>query len=796
MKFNFQKVAAIGASVLLTGMTMGMAAAANFPLPYSSGASSGVAVVSGSGAGVDDLTARSSIANYLAGQVTTTGDVVTGDESYTIEGSGTALYLEGVFTETLDDGDFTIFADETYSESLGNNDHDIEYTQQLTIDPDGLISTSYQTNTEDDDSTADILTSIPDSTNVYTYRIDFKSAVTVDTTSATTAAADIETSTLVIMGKTYTISNIDLVAVEGLIDKLTLLSGASTASIDDEESATLTVEGTSYTVTANIYADDSVKLTVGSETTDKMTAGDTFKLSDGTRVGIKEVFYSTKETKTSSVEIYMGANEVLLEKDDEVEINSVDIDDSLVTFTQTDGGAYVELNAIEITVKTEEDFFLEDGDSWTDPVFGAFALNMEALDEDETVNVVDISTSSSSGEIEFVTSAGDIIELPLARNISLNEAYLGKETNPDTSSFLDVDETMTTMDNDSATTDTSDHYFIVTTNNDGSRAHLFKIDKIVSGGTAGTDDTVYIKDITGDVEDEVAIKIGEADTGDTDGFGDWNFQLTTGGAGTPVLDVGEGAGNGEIIATVADAVTSAKMIKLKNGATMGLTTGANPTVIISEDGTRSSTNDIAAVITYDNVTENEIIVATATIDASGNSLIAHDDDSKSYTAYTDWGAKLEWNSDNFELTITSPEDQTEVVFNVIAGDITTTTTVAGTMVFTDAEETSWATRDVILVGGSCINSATAEVLGLTYPTCESAWTTATGAGSGKYIIQSVGDVFTTGKIALVVAGYTKADTAAAATRLVNQPTTIDTTAGNKYVGIVGVTGSSTITKVA
>ncbi|GAG30775.1 unnamed protein product, partial [marine sediment metagenome] len=56
----------------------------------------------------------------------------------------------------------------------------------------------------------------------------------------------------------------------------------------------------------------------------------------------------------------------------------------------------------------------------------------------------------------------------------------------------------------------------------------------------------------------------------------------------------------------------------------------------------------------------------------------------------------------------------------------------GSMVFTDAEKTSWQSRDVILVGGSCINSATATALGVAYPTCEDAFTTATGIGDGQY----------------------------------------------------------------
>ena len=113
------------------------------------------------------------------------------------------------------------------------------------------------------------------------------------------------------------------------------------------------------------------------------------------------------------------------------------------------------------------------------------------------------------------------------------------------------------------------------------------------------------------------------------------------------------------------------------------------------------------------------------------------------------------------------------------------------MVFTDAEKSSWQSRDVVLVGGSCINSATAEALGVAYPTCASAWESAIGIGSGQFLIQSVGSAFTSGKVALVVAGYEKADTAAAASRLVNEAATIDTTAGNKYIYAAGVSGTST-----
>ncbi|MBU4116459.1 MAG: hypothetical protein KKG94_01810, partial [Nanoarchaeota archaeon] len=55
MKFNFRKISAIGASALLTGMTLGVAAAANYPAPFVVGGSADVAVVYGTGAGVSTL---------------------------------------------------------------------------------------------------------------------------------------------------------------------------------------------------------------------------------------------------------------------------------------------------------------------------------------------------------------------------------------------------------------------------------------------------------------------------------------------------------------------------------------------------------------------------------------------------------------------------------------------------------------------------------------------------------------------------------------------------------------------
>lgn len=55
MRINFKKVSAIATSALMVGMTMGVAAAANYPNPFVVSGSANVAVVYGTSAGVSSL---------------------------------------------------------------------------------------------------------------------------------------------------------------------------------------------------------------------------------------------------------------------------------------------------------------------------------------------------------------------------------------------------------------------------------------------------------------------------------------------------------------------------------------------------------------------------------------------------------------------------------------------------------------------------------------------------------------------------------------------------------------------
>ncbi len=86
-----------------------------------------------------------------------------------------------------------------------------------------------------------------------------------------------------------------------------------------------------------------------------------------------------------------------------------------------------------------------------------------------------------------------------------------------------------------------------------------------------------------------------------------------------------------------------------------------------------------------------------------------------------------------------------------------------------------AGKNLVVVGGSAINSVAAELLGSAYR--EAAFTSATGVAAGEFLIQSFSR---SGKTALLVAGYNAADTEKAVTYLLNND--VDTTVGTKLKG--------------
>ena len=97
MKFNFRKISAFAASVLLTGMSVGVAAAANYPAPFVQGGIANVAVVYGTGSGVSalDLVQAGNIQSNLQSQMGSSSSgtgATTSGETVQLFSGGTKIY--------------------------------------------------------------------------------------------------------------------------------------------------------------------------------------------------------------------------------------------------------------------------------------------------------------------------------------------------------------------------------------------------------------------------------------------------------------------------------------------------------------------------------------------------------------------------------------------------------------------------------------------------------------------------------------------------------------------------------
>ena len=97
----------------------------------------------------------------------------------------------------------------------------------------------------------------------------------------------------------------------------------------------------------------------------------------------------------------------------------------------------------------------------------------------------------------------------------------------------------------------------------------------------------------------------------------------------------------------------------------------------------------------------------------------------------------------------------------------------------DSEVTKFSDKNIIVVGGSCINTVAAQLLGSSTPLCTNDFTAKTSVGAGGYLLQTFASPYNAAKIATLVAGYEAAETVNAADYLLTKNVT--TAVGDKYV---------------
>jgi hypothetical protein len=784
MKNIFRKAITVLGSVALIGATVGAAAAASYPTPFTSNTA---VVVSGSlNAAPLDLTGASAIAADLssvaAGSTSTGSETVTGGDSVLLERTSDKYNLgddaSTVFVTSLDSEDMpTLLADGTYTDD-DNTEYD--FTQKITIGTN--LDLEHFADSDYKDTTPTIGIKLSDDEHVLNYTLDF-------TTNPHFNDSYLETTNLVLMGKTYYI--LDVVnSTTPASKKLTLLDSANSAVITEGES--LTIGGKSVSI--EFISSTEVKLSVDGETTNSLAEGGTYKLDDGSYIGIKDILYSSKDTGISKVEVSIGSGKLEITNEAQIELNDDTIQE-VVGYIINDSS--LDLDKIVLKWTVDDESFIASDSELTLLGFESVKLSISDLivkAEEETEVSYD-----GSDVIELKTTLEDgAVTIPLYKANSTGDyALIGK----DSSNRLKTSNVMSIMFNETA----GDKY-IVASWNSTTEAESYYI-KIQTVREDNVDKVKFTNQIT--QASKTVTNASDASFGSVsltvnnvtiDGSKKWvNVSINAGGS-FHELYTAEGlkvylpfygtSGAGSLNVTANGTSSSQYVVDTwgVNGiynASILETTGYGWDSIYMFFAEEDKDSNLAAGDVF-NITLNDatdkVTVSTVDVADSSGTYGFEIEDSDDYEGYaiSDLATKTVYSTggDQDSVVITYHGDQAYADLRISAPSVTIGDgSDSGVKVYKDSESTSFAGMNLVVVGGSAINSIAAELLGGAYS--EGAFTAATGVSAGQFLIES----FTrSGKTALLVAGYNAADTDLAVRYLTNEANTVDTTVGKKYVG--------------
>ena len=710
MKLNFKKISAIGASVLMTGMTMGVAAAASFPAPFVDSSGADVAIVYGSGTGVStlDFAQTASIVTALdaampaAGSTVTAGDIQVSDDEVVLG----ALITSGSLAVTTKDNKLSTLKDEklSWDDGTGSTDYDIH--EEIVMNTLNVLTTV------DDEKLDGIALSNEEALE---YRLVIEDAMNITRVGHSDGNSD--TLYLEILGNEYE------------IESMTATSATVTTSTKTSLGigGTVTVAGKVVTVT-DIF-DGSIEVSVDG-VSESVTLSATEKIN-GIRVNVDSIGYHTNSPETSRTTVKVG-EDISKTYNSGDEYIGEDEDDPLWVWTISGLGATNGWIGVKYNAKI---------DSANDDIAGDSIkyLGEGYIFPDNYAAVTLDGTTAGISYKEVKVSFEESVDLFAAADGSTasreNVPVIVVESEEDSSITIN-------------STETEKIYIFYNTSTDNFET--------------------YYEDGDGDYTPTNKMRLAVGSAGTVGATGMTQLELATIEIGDTNLDI-----DMKVVAEVASLVITNDQ------------DSDNEVVLLTIGGT--AINDTGTgTLEYLGATDDDADALDITFNGTDRSTEDYDY-MDHYGITLSEGSTVEAEADADEVTLMIPDDQVKAIVTLSMGASATGVSELGDVVVLDSEVSSVSSKHLIVVGGSCINSVAASLLG--GAACGPSFTEKTGVSSGEYLIRSVSNTYNSEKIALVVAGYDAEDTKAGVSYLLNQD--VDTTTAN----LLG-TDSTTATTVA
>lgn len=671
----------------------------------------------------------------------------------------------------------------------------------------------------DEDVTADYFF-VQTAGQIARYRLEFTttaqsdvtdSAGTADTTG--TYLDDFEDTTITMLGKPYTVVQARRLSNGGDLNqngvKLLLMSGATSDTLLEGESKAYQVGDKSYDVTLSFVDADEAKFTINGEQTNKLKDGDTYVLSDKSEVGVSEILYQDYAGGVHSATFFLGARKLELRDDTisdgvhshQLRVGSEDIEGADVVIEGTDDNTTFRISVMSLNVTAEDDYFVGKDQKLSDVIVaagdekemlfdGAFDVEYKGLSDEATHDIKLGSTTSRRYKLTAYDGDGNAVDIPLAyastgnaangnSNVTLGEeAYSGTRSNQKRL-ILREGESIKKED-----------YFILTgassvsagaSNADGSAKsyllqysgadRLSKTAPKIKFKNVGSGETLEYAAATANGT-VATIKLGgfsfDVARHSEDQADDFNISVDFNGNGIGMVDPAVTPTHHASV-TFVDYYGAEIGFYWNNTHTHNDTMGGNGTfspaattafigVNVSTPDANDFDNVVPTVISFNVTGTSDPEVRAST--PAGLTFITPEGETSVGYGYTSMGAFIKFeepSSDPDELTLTYPEKQRLPQVYVTSGattsasstggDLTPVTVVDATKL--DSEVASVSAQNLIVVGGPCVNTVAAELLGNPSVCTE-------GFTPGKARIKLFEHA--NGKVAMLVAGYSGADT--------------------------------------
>ena len=796
MRFNFKKITSVLASAVMLGSTIGIAAAAStYPVPFIESGTHDVAVVYGANAnildgvqaGIVQTDLQTELSKQTATGGTTGGATASGGDSVKLERSADKFNLgdsaSTVFVTSIGKDQMpTLLADGTY---LADDNDEFDFEQKIDL---GVLTLSHFSDTEYKEDEPMIGFNLTSDAAVLNYTLDFKKDPLLN-------SSELETTDLTLLGKTYYVLD-----VAATTNKTTLLDSAASTVLAEGEEETIITDGSSYVVAINFISSSEVKLEVDGEVTNSLAEGSTYKLGDGTYVGVKDILYTSKDTGISKVEFSIGKGKLELSAiGGNIQLNDKNVEGIFSWLTSSGAN----LDKIVLEWKTEDKQFITPNDDLTMPGFGNVKITMGELNkpmEEEIVVkyggrdrmaitapikdgevTIDILYANSTGDFTTIgkSTSEKLVTAPDAftsifYNYSSNDRSFVASWNGTTEAetyWLEIGSGDFDKDDNNINTTTIRNKAL---SEDGSSPVAGSCDAKAPGSTCTVGNLVFTINAVTKTTTEKSVNIS------VNAGGSFNRLYTKGGA--VIYLPSESALNSSTLAKGAINRTDIGGA-LKWGPTAGQGWNTWNLYMIEEDKDGNLGKGDSLYVTFDDTSNNYVHVSDIVF-GTGEYEIDDTDDYEAY-AESDLATKAIYDTGGDEdwVTITYHGGQVFADVFVASPDVTLSgggttggsVSELGNVVVTDAEVSSIKAKNLIVVGGTCINSVAAEILGGAF--CGADFTNNGGVGPDQFLIKVVDSPYTTGQIAMLVAGYEVADTVKAVTYLTEEtavPTSVDT----------------------